>query len=412
MAEPRTLAWARHLPRWAGSVRTRLAVLYSVMLFGLAAVVVGGVYAGLAQELEDQPVSKTEQWRIAVFDTPVGPRPGVVLTEQADALELFEKEVNTQALEQLREYTFAALGLLFVASLGVGWYVAGVVLRPIGRITSVAREIQATDLQRRIAMSGPDDEMKRLADTFDEMLGRIDQAFESQRHFIHEASHELRNPLAVIRTNIDVALDDPNASVDELRRAGEVVGRSAERMSTLVDDLLLYARHGTRPTREETLELEAMVVGLASEFEAPAVARDIELRTSVGPVDREVCADGPAVRRAAANLLANAVRLAPSESVIRFEAGVEDSWMWISVQDEGPGIDPADQLLIFQRFWRGNGPGARGETRSGLGLTIVRQIAEAHGGRVEVSSAAGEGSTFVLWIPAIQRERDEHADIP
>jgi signal transduction histidine kinase len=183
-------------------------------------------------------------------------------------------------------------------------------------------------------------------------------------------------------------------------------------MSTLVDDLLLYARHGTRPTREETLELEAMVEGLASEFEAPAVARDIELRTSVGPVDREVCADAPAVRRAAANLLANAVRLAPSESVIRFEAGVEDSWMWISVQDEGPGIDPADQLRIFQRFWRGNGPGARGETRSGLGLTIVRQIAEAHGGRVEVSSAVGEGSTFVLWIPATQRERDEHAGIP
>ena len=404
MGESRPLRLARHLPRWAGSIRARLAVLYSVMLFGLAAIVVGGVYAGLAQELEDEPVSRTEQW-IAIFETPVGPRIGVVERERVDSLQLFEKEVNTRALEQLREYTFGALGMLFVASLGVGWYVAGVVLRPIGRITSVAREIQATDLQRRIAMSGPDDEMKRLADTFDEMLGRIDEAFESQRHFIHEASHELRNPLAVIRTNIDVALDDPDATVEELRRAGEVVGRSTERMSTLVDDLLLYARHGTRPTREETLELEAMVEGLAAEFEAPATARGIELRTSVGPVDREVCADVPAVRRAVANLLANAVRLAPPESVIRLEAGVEDSWMSVSVQDEGPGIDPADQLRIFQRFWRGNGAGARGETRSGLGLTIVRQIAEAHGGRVEVSSAVGEGSTFVLWIPTMEREQ-------
>jgi signal transduction histidine kinase len=243
--------------------------------------------------------------------------------------------------------------------------------------------------------------MKRLADTFDDMLGRIDDAFESQRQFIHEASHELRNPLAVIRTNIDVALDDPAATSEELRRAGEVVERSAERMSTLVDDLLLYARHGTRPTREETVELQSLVEDLASEFEAPADARGIELRAAVGPVDGEICADVPAIRRAVANLLANAVRLAPDGSVIRFEAGVENGWMWVSVQDEGPGIDPINHQRIFQRFWRGNGAGSGEERRSGLGLTLVRQIAEAHGGRVDLSSAVGDGSTFVLWIPAV-----------
>ena len=409
MTERRTVALARRLPRWAGSIRVRLAVLYSVMLFGLAAIVVGGIYAALSQELEDQPVSRTEHW-LTVFDTPAGPAFGVVEAERVDSLQLFEKEVNTRALEQLRTYTFGALGLLFVASLGVGWYVAGVVLRPIGRITTVAREIQATDLQRRIAMDGPDDEMKRLADTFDDMLGRIDEAFESQRQFIHEASHELRNPLAVIRTNVDVALDDPEASAEELRRAGEVVGRSAERMTTLVDDLLIYARHGTRPTREETLDLEAMVDDLAAEFRATAEARGIELMTDVTRLDGEVCADGPAVRRAVANLLANAVRLAPADSVVRFEAGLDDSWMWVSVQDEGPGIDPADHQRVFQRFWRGNGGDAREEARSGLGLTIVRQIAEAHGGRVEVSSSVGDGSTFVLWIPASLSEPQESTD--
>ncbi len=409
MAEPRSVSLARRLPRWAGSIRVRLAVLYSVMLFGLAAIVVGGIYAALAQELEDVRVSKTEQWLIPV-ETPSGPALGVVETERVDYLQLFEREVNTHALQQLRSYTFGALGVLFVASLGVGWYVAGVVLRPIGRITSVAREIQATDLQRRIAMTGPDDEMKRLADTFDEMLGRIDDAFESQREFIHEASHELRNPLAVIRTNIDVALDDPDASNEELRRAGEVVGRSAERMSTLVDDLLLYARHGTRPTREERLDLESMVQDLASEFDAPAEARGIELRTAVAPSGRHLCVDGSAVRRAAANLLANAVRLAPDDSVIQFEAGADEAWMWVSVKDEGPGIGAADHHRIFQRFWRGNGRGVRDGKRSGLGLTIVRQVAEAHGGRVDVSSAVGEGSTFVIWIPAIYEAEEPAHD--
>lgn len=171
-------------------------------------------------------------------------------------------------------------------------------------------------------------------------------------------------------------------------------------MSTLVDDLLSYSRRGTRPIREETLDLEAMVEDLASEFETPAEARGVELRSTVRRGRGEVCADGPAVRRAVANLLANAVRLAPSGSVIKLDAGVDDSWMWVSVEDEGPGIDPADHEKIFQRFWRGNGADAREEGRSGLGLTIVRQIAEAHGGRVEVSSAMGDGSTFCLWIPA------------
>ena len=126
-----------------------------------------------------------------------------------------------------------ALGMLFVGSLGVGWFAAGIVLRPIERITRVAREIQATDLSRRINLRGPNDELRRLADTFDAMLARLDAAFESQRRFIQEASHELRNPLAVIRTNVEVAMADPDASKKSSRELGAVVGRTAERMSTL-----------------------------------------------------------------------------------------------------------------------------------------------------------------------------------
>ncbi len=401
MAEPGRPRWDRRLAARlpiTASIRFRLTLVYSVMLFGLAAIVVGGIYAGLSRSLDDEPLSRTEQ-AVAIFRHPDGTSVlGIVDVEVPDYLARFEREVNTRALDQLRTYAFGALGLLFVGSLGVGWFAAGIVVRPVDRITAVAREIQATDLSRRIRLEGADDELKRLADTFDEMLARLDDAFESQRRFIHEASHELRNPLAVIRTNVDVVLGDPDAGDEELRQAGEVVARSAERMTTLVDDLLAYARLGQRPTREETFDLGAVVDDLGAEFAAPAETRGLELEVRRPPGELRICGDAPAVRRAVANLLANAVRLAPAGTRVTIAAGRRDAWAWVSVTDEGPGIDPHDHDRVFQRFWRSPAAGDD-RHRSGLGLAIVRQIAEAHGGRVELDSAPGRGSTFVVWLP-------------
>lgn len=391
---------AERLPGWAGSIRFRLMVLYSVLLFGLGAVVVGGIYAGLAQSLDDTDMSRTEEM-VQLFRTGAdGPVIGIpVEVEVVDQLAFFERAVNQQALDQLRTYAFGALGLLFIGSLGVGWFVAGLVLRPVGRITSVAREISATDLSRRIELEGPDDELKQLADTFDDMLGRLDHAFENQREFIHEASHELRNPLAVIRTNLDVVMADPEADEEELRAAGEVVGRSAERMTRLVDDLMVYARHGTRTMREEDFDLVELVNDLTGEFAAPAEAAGLHLAVQVPDETLPVCGDNSAVRRAVANLLANAMRLAPGDSTVTVSTDRFDDWNFIAVADEGPGIAPEHHLRIFQRFWKGDRGVARQDGRSGLGLTIVRQIVESHGGRVDLASDVGRGSTFVLWFP-------------
>lgn len=400
VVSPVAVRAAERLPGWAGSIRFRLMVLYSVLLFGLATVVVGGIYAGLAQDLRDQDVSRTEEMVQLFQPVEDGPIVGVpVEIEVIDQLAVFEREVNQQALDQLRTYAFGALGLLFIGSLGVGWFVAGLVLRPVGRITSVAQEISGTDLSRRIELDGPDDELKQLADTFDDMLGRLDHAFENQREFIHEASHELRNPLAVIRTNLDVVMSDPEADEEELRSVGEVVGRSAERMSRLVDDLLVYARHGTRTMREEDFDLVRLAHDLTEEFAAPAEAADLHLALQLPNDGLPVCGDNSAVRRAVANLLANAVRLAPEGSTITVSADRFDDWNFISVADEGPGIAPENHLRIFQRFWKGDRGVARQEGRSGLGLTIVRQIVESHGGRVDLASDLGRGSTFVLWFP-------------
>lgn len=386
------VATAERLPPALGSIRVRLTVLYSTLLFGLAAIVVGMIYVGLSRSIDDLPNSRNQS---AVLFGPDG------TSQPVDVLsaENFEREINRRTLDQLRTYSFSALGLLFIASLGVGWYVSGLALRPMGRITRVAREIQATDLSRRIDLRGPNDEIRQLADTFDGMLGRLDDAFENQRQFIQEASHELRNPIAVIRTNVDVALDDPEASVDELRQTAVVVGRAAERMTTLVDDLLNYARHGVPATRRETLQLASLVDDAVVEFRASAIAAGIELEATA-PIGITVMADRSALQRALANLLANAIRESSPGTCVRVGAGRQGSWAWLAVEDEGPGIRPEDQERAFQRFWRGNRHQARVEGRSGLGLTIVRQIAEAHGGRVDLRSEVGVGSTFVIWLPA------------
>jgi signal transduction histidine kinase len=384
---------AESLPAWLGSIRFRLTALYSLFLFGLAAIVVGGIYLALAKRLEDQPVSK----QTFIFLDPDG---DVVAREVVQPqFRSFEQRVNERALQILRSYSFASLSLLFTSSLGVGWVVAGRVLRPIDRITAVARDIQATDLSRRIDLQGPPDELKDLADTFDAMLTRIDEAFRQQQVFIQEASHELRNPLAVIRTNLDVTLADPDAGVDELRRTSEVVARTAERMSTLVDDLLAYARQGS-PTRQfSTVDMAAVVTEAADEFRVPAESRGLRLEW-VAPDDLWVVGDRVALRQAVTNLVGNAVRLAPEGSRVRVAGGKADEWVWVAVEDQGPGIPEEERDLVFQRFWRGDKKRSREAGRSGLGLTIVRQIAEGHRGRARLMANDAGGSTFTVWLPA------------
>src|SRR5262249_32499141 len=220
---------------------------------------------------------------------------------------------NESALHRLRTYSFAALLILFVASFGVGWLVAGYLLRPIRRITGVARDISATDLSRRIDLGGPEDELHQLADTFDDMLERLDEAFANQRRFIQEASHELRNPLAVIRTNLEVTLADPAATKDDLRHTAAVVGRSTERMSRLVDDLLLYARNETPTLERAPVDAAMLVREAADEFQVPAEARGLNLVWSSASGLMTI-GDRDALRQALANLLANATRLAPEGS--------------------------------------------------------------------------------------------------
>ncbi len=395
--------------RWLGwtSVRVRLSLLYSAVVFGLGAVVVAVVYVGMSESLANQPVTETELQTVP-GDPECYQLRGLLLCERTSSVQevevvsevkLFERLVNQRALERFRRYFYLGLGGLFLLSMLIGWVLSGQVLRPVGRLTNVAREIGATDLSRRIRLGGPDDELKAMADTFDEMLDRIDEGFESQRRFIHEASHELRNPIAIIRTNVEVALADAEAPAAELRDTLSVVDRAAARMSVLVEDLLMYARREASAERETVVDIAAIVADSAEEFAASAAARGLHL-TAQSSGELLVHGDPVALKRALANLLANAVRLAPTQTLVQVAAGRQGPWVWMAVQDQGPGIAPEDQAKVFERFYRGDPALARSEGHSGLGLTIVRQIAKGHGGSVGLSSTVGTGSTFSIWLPA------------
>ena len=362
-------------PRWTRSIRFRLAGMYTLGVFGLAVLVVGSIYFAFSRTLEGKPVSGDLQVRRVTSDR------GVAIYLDEGGVEQLELLANQRALEKLRTMSLISLAVLFPASLGTGWVVAGRVLRPVGKITQVARDIEASDLSRRIDLEGPDDELKRLADTFDGMLGRIEGGVEDQRRFIQDISHELRNPLATMATSIDVALSDPHADARSLRETVKVVRRSVDRLTRSVADLTRFARRELPDSVNRAVRLGALAREVIEEFRVPAEARGVHLQ-HVGGTGPTVRADRSALRSAVGNLANNAVRLAPPGSTVSCGAGSADGWAWVGVRDQGPGIPEAEHTLVFQRAWGRDQTHMHREKRAGLGLSIVRQVAEANGGTV------------------------------
>ena len=379
-----------------GSIRTRIALLYSVLLFGLAAIILGVIYLSFSESLSDEKIS---QQYLGVEQVDAN-KDRSSSFEEIDELILFEENVNRNAVEELRDYIFLALAGLLLISLIVGWYVAGIVLKPIKHISFAAREISATDLSKRIDLRGPSDELRDLADTFDEMLTRLDKAFRNQREFLEEAAHELRNPLAVMRANLEVVSADPDSTIEDFVAASEVAGRASDRMGKLVDDLLLYAHHERPDLQRVNLDLTELVINTVEDFQAEAKSSEVLLGVECDS-DLEVVGDPSALRRAFANILSNSIRVSEKGKHIYVKAGNDAEMVWISVRDEGPGLDPEESEKVFDRFWKADEVSAREAGRSGLGLAIVKTIVETHGGRGTVRSTKGEGSTFTIWLPRL-----------
>lgn len=397
------------MPRWAQSIRFRLSLAYALAVFAVGATFIAAVYAWQAHQLgQPQPLPT----RSIVYEDPAT---GQQVDTNWEVLfpgdferfiwESLQRQAYAESLNDLRSASLVGLGLLSVVAFGTGWLLSGWTLGPISRITGVAREISGTEeLARRIGLDGPDDELKGLADTFDEMLDRLQASFEQQRRFVQDASHELRNPLAIAQANLELALDDPRATVDDLRRSARIAHESNGRISQIVEDLVAQARSSVPRAMVAEVDLVALAAEVVAEMAAPAGRRGLALATTTmgdngnGGTSGAVVVhgDGAALRRAVTNLVTNAVRLAPSGSTVTVATGRRGGdRATIAVIDQGPGIAPDQQQAVFERFWRGpeSGKGL------GLGLSIVRQVAERHGGTVELESQPGAGSTFTIVLP-------------
>lgn len=400
------------MPRWAQSIRFRLSLAYALAVFAAGSVLLSTLLVWQTSRL-DEPVM-VEGERLLGTDPRTGEFRTIALRVERDELltaymAKLEQDAYARSLDELRKASLVGLGALFLVAFGSGWLLAGWTLRPMGRMAAVARDISGTELSRRIGLRGPEDELKYLADTFDAMLDRLQASFEDQRRFVQDASHELRNPLAVAQTNLELVIDDADADVDELRRAAGIAHTSNERLGRIVDELLDQARRGVPAATVVEVDLRALASGIVEELRASADARDVTLFVvdDAAPVVDSSAGDGAtttgvrvkgdeaAIRRAITNLVVNAIRLAPERSTVRLDVSSERGMAVVSVIDEGPGIAAEDQEAVFERFWRGDDAGQG----LGLGLSIVRQVAKRHGGDVTLTSAPGSGSTFSIRLP-------------
>jgi signal transduction histidine kinase len=286
--------------------------------------------------------------------------------------------------------------VLLIGSL-LAWRLAKRILTPVRNISGAARSISESDLSRRIDVEGRD-EIAGLAGTFNDMLDRLEDAFQTQKRFIDDAGHELRTPLTIVRGHLETIDADP----EERAKVMALVMDELARMSRLVDDLLLLARS----ERPDFLDLSVVdVEGLTQDVRAKAEAiapRTWEL-TETGR--GRIVADSQRITQALLQLAQNASAHTKEGDPITFGSAITDGEARFWVRDSGPGVSPDDRGRIFERFARGHAERSNSEG-AGLGLAIVRAIAHAHHGRLELQSPAGSGATFCLVVPVDQPEQE------
>ena len=359
-------------------VATGLVAVVAVVMVWLGWMLVGQVAAGVPQLPPDTPVT------VDGVRVPAG--------ELADAL---GKSARTEVL-RVGSIAFA---MVVIAAALVSWVLVRRVLRPLHEVTAAARRLSAESLDARIGLTGPRDEVAELAATFDAMLDRLQAAFDAQRRFVANASHELRTPLAVLRTEVDVTLADPEADVAELRRMAEVIREATRRAEHLVAGLLLLARtEAADAVPTEPVDLAETVPIALDAVRAEARDRGLRIRTDLAPAG--VAGDAALLGRITGNLVENGVRHNVDGGWLTLRTGVEDGHAVLAVSSSGPVVSPETVAELFEPFRRGAG---RTGTGTGLGLSIVRAVAHAHGGRASAEPVEGGGLAVTVALPLDSR---------
>lgn len=283
---------------------------------------------------------------------------------------------------------------------GLIWLIVGAALRPVEAMRTEAAAISASEPGRRLPVSDTGDELARLGETLNAMLGRLEETIERERRFVDDASHELRTPLSNLRAEIDLALLR-SRTAEELERALSSASEETDRLSRLAEDLLVLARadRGRLPVRREPVELEAVVGSAVEPFAVRAAESDVEIVVAIDD-DLRANLDEVRIRQALGNLLDNALRQTPAGGRVTLQAATEDGSLRLEVRDSGPGFPDAFLPIAFEPFARPDLGRSRPDGGTGLGLAIVRAVAEAHGGRAEASNLRGGGARVVLTLPA------------
>jgi signal transduction histidine kinase len=305
-------------------------------------------------------------------------------------------------LAQLRGQYLLALFAVTALAVLLGWVIAGRALAPLRTIANAARSVSGESLTRRVALRGPDDELHELADTFDEMLERLDSAFASQKRFVADASHELRTPLTVLRTEVEVALADPDASAAELRATAEVVREEVQRFEALLESLLALARSEARAlATQEPVDLADIARRVVARLQPEAATDDVLL--TVKPQSAIVTGDLGLLEQLVFNLVDNAVTHNCSGGFAEVWAGPRGEMAALRVVNSGARVPYESVQLLTEPFHRLDR--RRDRRGAGVGLSIVRAVAAAHGGRLVLKAREDGGLVAEVELPAVRASR-------
>jgi signal transduction histidine kinase len=382
----------------APTIRLRLALLYGAVFLVTGAVLLTIGYLLVRGGLRDHHQFSATLRRLGkptssahILSRALGAAPGSPEVKLARAI---QRQIVDSALHQLLLEYLGALLAMTLVSVGTGYLLAGRALRPLRAIIATAQRVSGENLGERIALAGPADELRELADTFDGMLGRLDAAFASQRRFVANASHELRTPLAIMRTELDVALADPGASTGELRTMGEAVRDTVDRCEQLIASLLVLARSDAPAGPAEPVDVATLSADCITDLRARAAEARIDIRSELAPAWTQ--GDAALIERLVANLLDNGIHHNSPGGYLEVSTGRRRNRVQLRVRNGGPVIDPAQAAQLVQPFRRVN----RSAGGFGLGLSIVRSVTEAHGGTATILAPADGGLEVVIDLPA------------